>query len=60
VRGLGALQKKAHDVLINSKETPMGFLLSDIFELAVLDRLLTAGGLNGDNRHRPQGLIPSP
>ena len=37
----------------------MGFLLSEIFELAVLDKLLTVGGLNGDCKDRPQGLIPS-
>ena len=38
----------------------MGFLLSEIFELAVLDKLLTAGGLNGDCKHRPQALILVP
>ncbi len=37
----------------------MGFL-SAIFEMAVLDTLITAGGLNGDPKHRPQGLIPRP
>ena len=34
----------------------MGFLLSDIFELAVLDKLLTAGGLNGDCKNRGPAL----
>jgi hypothetical protein len=37
----------------------MGFL-SAIFELAVLDKMLTVGGLNGDPKRRPQGLFPSP
>lgn len=40
----------------------MGLVLCELFELAVLDKLLTLGGLNGDchHHHHRGGPAPSP